>query len=119
MAPDAGAEPAAGPSGSGDAAGSGDTARSGDAADGGGDAADSGGSGGAAAGTSGGGREAGDPRLAALLAAGRDRSSPIYKAAARIQASFRGHVVRKAYQLYKVSSQVTPLDGQRVSILCT
>ncbi|KIZ00809.1 Kelch domain-containing protein 4 [Monoraphidium neglectum] len=72
-----------------------------------------GGGAGAAAGSSGsgasGGAAAGDPKIAALLAAGKDKNSPTYKAAVRIQSRFRGFVVRKAYQLYKVGGVVSEL----------
>jgi hypothetical protein len=47
--------------------------------------------------------------LEALLAAGQDKSSPIYQAAVRIQSRFRGYVVRKAYKLYQLGGVVSEI----------
>ncbi|KAG2483359.1 hypothetical protein HYH03_017759 [Edaphochlamys debaryana] len=47
------------------------------------------------------------PEAAARLAALCDKSSALYRAATKIQASYRGYVVRKAYQLYKIGGVVS------------
>eukprot|EP00877_Chromochloris_zofingiensis_P007071 jgi/Chrzof1/2617/Cz11g22180.t1 len=47
--------------------------------------------------------------LNALLAAGQDKGSAIYKAAVRIQSRFRGYVVRKAYKVYKLGGAVSEI----------
>jgi len=49
------------------------------------------------------------PALKALMEAGRDKNSPIYRAAVRIQSRFRGYVVRKAYTLYKIGGVVSEI----------
>eukprot|EP00955_Chlamydomonas_euryale_P037670 350848-Chlamydomonas_euryale.AAC.4 len=53
--------------------------------------------------------QAADDRLSALLAAGNDRSSAIYRAVVKIQANFRGYVVRKAYKTYKLGGAISEL----------
>lgn len=50
-----------------------------------------------------------DREAQALFEAGRDRNSALYKAAVRIQANFRGYVVRKAYKLYKIGGVVSEI----------
>jgi len=50
-----------------------------------------------------------DPRLAALIKMGQDKNSPIYKAAVKIQARFRGYVVQKAYKAYKVGGVISEI----------
>eukprot|EP00879_Flechtneria_rotunda_P026279 GHRR01028011.1.p1 GENE.GHRR01028011.1~~GHRR01028011.1.p1 ORF type:complete len:302 (+),score=148.67 GHRR01028011.1:202-1107(+) len=47
--------------------------------------------------------------LQALISAGQDQNSPIYKAAVRIQSRFRGYVVRKAYKLYQLGGVVSEI----------
>mmetsp|Transcript_35362 Transcript_35362/g.89532 ORF Transcript_35362/g.89532 Transcript_35362/m.89532 type:complete len:561 (-) Transcript_35362:2296-3978(-) len=49
------------------------------------------------------------PQVAALLAAGQDKNSAIYRAAVKIQAQFRGYVVRKAYKLYRLGGVVSEI----------
>ena len=47
--------------------------------------------------------------MAALLESGRDKSSALYKAVVKIQAQFRGYVVRKAYRTYKLGGVISEL----------
>lgn len=49
------------------------------------------------------------PELAALMEKGRDKNSAIYKAIVKIQATFRGHIVRKAYTTYRLGGQISEL----------
>lgn len=49
------------------------------------------------------------PEMTAMLAAGKDKNSALYRAAVRIQANFRGYVVRKAYKLYKIGGVVSEI----------
>ena len=44
---------------------------------------------------------------AVLLAAGRDGGSALHRAAIKIQAHFRGYVVRKAYKVYRLGGAVS------------
>ncbi|KAF8055334.1 KLHDC4 [Scenedesmus sp. PABB004] len=65
-----------------------------------------------AGGAGGGGAAAGaglSRELGALLEAGQDKDSPIYRAAVRIQSRFRGYVVRKAYKLYQLGGVVSEI----------
>uniref|UniRef100_A0A383WDZ9 DUF4110 domain-containing protein n=1 Tax=Tetradesmus obliquus TaxID=3088 RepID=A0A383WDZ9_TETOB len=47
--------------------------------------------------------------MAALMDAGQDKNSAIYRAAVRIQSRFRGYVVRKAYKLYQLGGVVSEI----------
>ncbi|GLC36147.1 hypothetical protein PLESTB_001375400 [Pleodorina starrii] len=49
------------------------------------------------------------PEMADRLAAATDRTSALYRAAVKIQASYRGYVVRKAYQLYRIGGVVSEI----------
>jgi N-acetylneuraminic acid mutarotase len=49
------------------------------------------------------------PELAALMERGQDKSSAIYKAIVKIQATFRGHIVRKAYTTYRLGGAISEL----------
>ncbi|KXZ49944.1 hypothetical protein GPECTOR_18g102 [Gonium pectorale] len=49
------------------------------------------------------------PEMAAQLAAASDKASALYRAAVKIQASYRGYVVRKAYQLYRIGGVVSEI----------
>mmetsp|Transcript_4365 Transcript_4365/g.11848 ORF Transcript_4365/g.11848 Transcript_4365/m.11848 type:complete len:564 (-) Transcript_4365:268-1959(-) len=49
------------------------------------------------------------PAVASLLEAGKDPKHPLYKAAAKIQAQFRGHMVRKAYRTYRLGGAVSEI----------
>jgi hypothetical protein len=46
---------------------------------------------------------------AALLAAGQEPSSALHRAAIKIQAHFRGYVVRKAYKVYRLGGAVSEI----------
>eukprot|EP00798_Chlamydomonas_sp_ICE-L_P018504 gene18504-25003_t len=50
-----------------------------------------------------------DPSASALMKAGNDKNSAIYRAAARIQAHFRGFVVRKAYKVYQMGGPISEI----------
>ena len=47
--------------------------------------------------------------LANLMEKGKDQSSAIYKAIVKIQATFRGHIVRKAYTTYRLGGEISEL----------
>ncbi|GFR48646.1 hypothetical protein Agub_g10599 [Astrephomene gubernaculifera] len=49
------------------------------------------------------------PGMAERLAAATDKNSALYRAAVKIQASYRGYVVRKAYQLYRIGGVVSEI----------
>ncbi|GIL55653.1 hypothetical protein Vafri_11205 [Volvox africanus] len=49
------------------------------------------------------------PEAADRLAAVTDKNSALYRAAVKIQASYRGYVVRKAYQLYRIGGVVSEI----------
>ncbi|GLI65322.1 hypothetical protein VaNZ11_008865 [Volvox africanus] len=49
------------------------------------------------------------PEAVDRLAACTDKNSALYRAAVKIQASYRGYVVRKAYQLYRIGGVVSEI----------